>query len=73
MMEVEAPDGAGSVLTRIRQAEQQRQRDELLEAVRDYGGNLSHVAKALGLSRGGVIYRCKKWGLMDSIAVERTV
>jgi transcriptional regulator of acetoin/glycerol metabolism len=39
------------------------ERDVLLRAIRDHGGNMSHAAKALGVSRNTLYRRCKRLGL----------
>lgn len=39
------------------------QREILLRAIRDHGGNMSHAAKALGVSRNTLYRRCKRLGL----------
>jgi transcriptional regulator with GAF, ATPase, and Fis domain len=48
----------------LRQAEQRRQREELVGLLDETGGNLAEVARRLDLSRGAVIYRAQKFGLM---------
>ena len=47
-----------------RSARSRRQREELLRLIDETGGNLAEVARRLQMSRGGVIYRAQKFGLM---------
>jgi DNA-binding NtrC family response regulator len=47
-----------------RHARARRQREELLALIDETGGNLAEVARRLEMSRGGVIYRAQKYGLM---------
>ncbi len=47
-----------------RRARSRRQRDELQKLIDETGGNLAEVARRLEMSRGGVIYRAQKFGLM---------
>lgn len=47
-----------------RRARTRRQREELLRLIDETGGNLAEVARRLEMSRGGVIYRAQKFGLM---------
>jgi DNA-binding NtrC family response regulator len=56
----ESPRGVGAT----RRAHTQRQREELLRLIDETGGNLAEVARRLEMSRGGVIYRAQKFGLM---------
>jgi transcriptional regulator of acetoin/glycerol metabolism len=44
------------------------EREVLLRAIRDHKGNMSHAAKALGVSRNTLYRRCKRLGL----AVQRS-
>jgi DNA-binding NtrC family response regulator len=56
----ESPSGvASSRLEALR-----RQREELARAIEETGGNLAEVARRLRMSRGGVIYRAQKFGLL---------
>lgn len=48
----------------LRRAAERRQREQLLELLDATGGNLAEVARRLELSRGAVIYRAQKFGLM---------
>ena len=56
----ESPRSVGAT----RRARSRRQRDELLRLIDETGGNLAEVARRLEMSRGGVIYRAQKFGLM---------
>ena len=47
-----------------RRARSSRQREELQRLIDETGGNLAEVARRLEMSRGGVIYRAQKFGLM---------
>lgn len=58
----EAPGGVS--ISRRRQ--KSHQRDELVSLIDETGGNLAEVARRLGMSRGGVIYRAQKYGLLPS-------
>jgi DNA-binding NtrC family response regulator len=40
------------------------QRDELVQALRETGGNLTQAAERLGISRGALRHRARKFGLM---------
>jgi transcriptional regulator with GAF, ATPase, and Fis domain len=40
------------------------QRDELLSILDSTGGNLAEAARRMNLSRGAVIYRAQKFGLL---------
>jgi DNA-binding NtrC family response regulator len=53
----------GSVAT-LRQQRELRRRDELVETLEACGGNIAEVARQLDLSRGAVIYRAQKFGLL---------
>lgn len=48
----------------LRRRAERRQRDELVELLDATDGNLAEVARRLGLSRGAVIYRAQKFGLL---------
>jgi DNA-binding NtrC family response regulator len=48
----------------LREQRNQRQRDELVGMLETCGGNIAEVARRLGLSRGAVIYRAQKYGLL---------
>ncbi len=52
----------GSVELRRAEAERRR-RDELRALLAECGGNLAEVARRLGLTRGAVAYRARKYGL----------
>jgi DNA-binding NtrC family response regulator len=56
----EAPAGVAS----SRRSASRRQREELAALIEDAGGNLAEVARRLDMSRGGVIYRAQKFGLL---------
>jgi DNA-binding NtrC family response regulator len=60
----EAPLGVVSSL-RLRH---RRQREELIALIDEAGGNLAEVARRLQMSRGGVIYRAQKFGLLPKRA-----
>jgi DNA-binding NtrC family response regulator len=47
-----------------RRARARAQREELVRLIDETGGNLAEVARRLEMSRGGVIYRAQKFGLM---------
>ena len=47
-----------------RNAQSRREREELLKLIESTGGNLAEVARRLKLSRGAVIYRAQKYGLL---------
>jgi DNA-binding NtrC family response regulator len=49
-----------------RRLQVQRQREELAELITETGGNLAEVARRLDMSRGGVIYRAQKFGLLPN-------
>jgi two-component system response regulator PilR (NtrC family) len=69
--------GADAVADAMRQAHQEvsdfreqrdrQQRDELVAALRESGGNLTHAADRLGISRGAVRHRARKFGLLPSL------
>jgi DNA-binding NtrC family response regulator len=56
----EAPAGVAS----SRRSASRRQREELAALIEETGGNLAEVARRLDMSRGGVIYRAQKFGLL---------
>jgi DNA-binding NtrC family response regulator len=68
--------GPGAVADALRQANQEvsdfrehrdrQQRDELVAALRECGGNLTHAADRLGISRGAVRHRARKFGLLPA-------
>ena len=51
-------------VTSARERRHRDQRDELVHLLADCGGNLAEVARRLGISRGAVIYRAHKYGLL---------
>ena len=53
----------GSVAS-LRQQHSQQQREELMVLLEHCGGNLAEVARRLDISRGAVIYRAQKFGLL---------
>jgi DNA-binding NtrC family response regulator len=55
---------ARSGVAELREQRKQRQHDELVELLETCGGNIAEVARRLGLSRGAVIYRAQKHGLL---------
>ena len=48
----------------LRELRNQRQRDELVGLLETCDGNIAEVARRLDLSRGAVIYRAQKYGLL---------
>jgi DNA-binding NtrC family response regulator len=58
----ESPKSVASTRT----ARTRRQREELARLIAETGGNLAEVARRLEMSRGGVIYRAQKFGLMQA-------
>jgi DNA-binding NtrC family response regulator len=56
----ESPDSVAS----LRQQRSQQQREELVALLEICGGNLAEVARRMGISRGAVIYRAQKHGLL---------
>jgi DNA-binding NtrC family response regulator len=48
----------------LRRQREQRLRSELVEVLESCGGNLAEVGRRLGVSRGAVIYRAQKFGLL---------
>jgi transcriptional regulator of acetoin/glycerol metabolism len=57
------PETHRGVEARRRERERSR-RDDLVEALEACEGNLAEVGRRLGLSRGAVIHRAKKYGLL---------
>jgi len=53
----------GGVAT-LRERRSLQQREELVGLLESCGGNIAEVARRLGLSRGAVIYRAQKYGLL---------
>ncbi|MEM7411116.1 MAG: helix-turn-helix domain-containing protein [Myxococcota bacterium] len=66
---VDSPFSVG-ILRDMRRDDQKRELTELLEST---GGNIAEAARRLGLSRGAVIYRAQKFGLMPSRARSRSL
>ena len=54
----------GSVAS-LRQSAVQRQRNELVSVLDETGGNLAETARRLKMSRGAIIYRAQKFGLLS--------
>ena len=48
----------------LRQAASRRQRDELIAILDQTGGNLAEAARRMSMSRGAIIYRAQKFGLL---------
>ena len=56
-------EGSASVASlRLKTKEEQRQ--ELVSLLKESGGNLAEAARRINMSRGAVIYRAKKFGLL---------
>lgn len=64
----ETPDSVAS----LRQRRGEKQRDELIFLLEECGGNLAEVARRLEISRGAVIYRAQKYGLLPRSRCGRT-
>jgi DNA-binding NtrC family response regulator len=68
--------GAGEVADALRQTHQEiadfreqrdhRQHEELVRALREHGGNLTRAAEQLGISRGALRHRARKFGLLPA-------
>jgi len=56
----ESPDSVAL----LRHQRNQQQREELVALLESCGGNLAEVARRLEISRGAVIYRAQKHGLL---------
>jgi DNA-binding NtrC family response regulator len=56
----ESPDGVAA----LRSRRNRNEREELVELLEACGGNLAEVARRIGISRGAVIYRAQKHGLV---------
>ena len=54
-----------SSVTALRVSAEKQQRDQLTELLSVTGGNLAEVGRRLGMSRGAVIYRAQKFGLLS--------
>jgi two-component system response regulator AtoC len=50
----------------FREERDRRQHLELVDALRDTGGNLTRAADLLGISRGALRHRARKYGLLPS-------
>lgn len=57
-------DEAPASVVSSRRGALRRQREELVVLIDEAGGNLAEVARRLEMSRGGVIYRAQKFGLL---------
>lgn len=57
--------GDRSLVGKLRQREQRRQRRELEIVLRECGGNLALVSRRLELSRSAVFYRARKFGMLE--------
>jgi len=64
----EAPSGVKS----LRSSREQRLRDELIAILDSTGGNLAEAARRMNMSRGAVIYRAQKFGLLAKRVQART-
>jgi transcriptional regulator of acetoin/glycerol metabolism len=56
----ESRDGVAALRSRRNRSE----REELVALLEACGGNLAEVARRIGISRGAVIYRAQKHGLV---------
>jgi two-component system response regulator GlrR len=56
----DSPDDVAS----LRRRRREEQREELVSLLEACGGNLAEVARRLNVSRGAVIYRAQKHGLL---------
>ena len=54
----------GDSLATQRAARRSAQRQELIDLLADCGGNVAEMARRLDLTRGAVVYRLQKHGLM---------
>jgi DNA-binding NtrC family response regulator len=61
-------DDAPLSVVSSRRLRHRRQREELVALIDEAGGNLAEVARRLRMSRGGVIYRAQKFGLLPKRA-----
>jgi DNA-binding NtrC family response regulator len=48
----------------LRRKTKEEQRQELVSLLRESGGNLAEAARRVNMSRGAIIYRAKKFGLL---------
>ena len=58
------PLGGASSVGSLRRLAEREQREQLAQLLHDTRGNLAEAARRLGISRGAVIYRAQKFGLM---------
>ena len=61
-IDVLAQNRAG--IEHLRRETQRRQRDELIALLDSTGGNFAEAARRIGMSRGAIIYRARKFGLL---------
>ena len=57
-------DEASSSVQSLRREREEQQRRELIALLEESGGNLAEVARRLDMSRGAIIYRAQKYGLL---------
>lgn len=62
----EAMREAHSDVSDFREERDRRQHEELVDALRETGGNLTRAADLLGISRGALRHRARKYGLLPS-------
>ena len=58
-----APPSGTPWLATLRREVDEAAREAAIAALTASGGNIAAAARALGLSRGGLIARLKRWGL----------
>jgi DNA-binding NtrC family response regulator len=56
--------GSPASVASLRRDAVRRQRDDLVATLDSTGGNLAEAARRMGMSRGAVIYRAQKFGLL---------
>jgi DNA-binding NtrC family response regulator len=57
---------ASTSVASLRRKAEQEQRQELVSLLEKSGGNLAEAARRINMSRGAVIYRAKKFGLLPN-------
>jgi DNA-binding NtrC family response regulator len=57
----------------LRSGRERENKDALIRELRQAGGNLAEVGRQLGISRGAVIYRAQKYGLLPEPKRARSV
>jgi DNA-binding NtrC family response regulator len=57
---------ATATVASLRRVTDKKQRAELIGALESADGNLAEVARRLGMSRGAIIYRAQKFGLLPT-------